>query len=394
MTLSLNKKTIGNIIFWVVFCFVVVTRILMSTAFPVNYGLFNNCILVAYVLLLFKLVCFDELSLVKKLVLLIVEVLVFFQAYFFVYNNNLMIMVMLTIGVFGIDYRKILKAYLIFALSLVFIMTVSATIGIIPDYVYYQLNQARHSLGSIYCTDYMARWFYIFLLASYLYIEKAKVYHFILSFVLVTVLFLSTLAKLDYICILLILVVFGVHSLISANKIKGKFVVLWDVIWDKLFPYFMPLAAVAMTIMTLLYSSENNLLELINNTITGRLFLGKMAFSNIGVNLFGANIYWVGVVNQTEDVVYNFVDCAYLQYMFNFGLIAALLIIAAYVFIALKYRGDRKLAYVIALISLNSMISHHLIEIAYNPFMLLLFAEIASNVSSTSKKNKKKSIEA
>ena len=97
------------------------------------------------------------------------QVLVFFQADFFVYNNNLMIMVMLTIGAFGIDYRKILKAYLIFALSLVFIMTVSATIGIIPDYVYYQLNQARHSLGSIYCTDYMARWFYIFLLASWLY---------------------------------------------------------------------------------------------------------------------------------------------------------------------------------------------------------------------------------
>ena len=152
---------------------------------------------------------------------------------------------------------------------------------------------------------------------------------------------------------------------------------IWKTFLEKGAVFFTPCAAVLMTILTLVYSSSNSIMDKLNHALSGRLDLGHRAFSDIGVTLFGQEVKWVGMGNHTNDMVpegYNFVDCSYLNILFTFGIILALAAIAAHAFLAYKNRKDLRFVLVIAFISLNCIVAHHFTELAYNPFWAAMFA--------------------
>lgn len=337
-------------------------------------------------LVFLKLFLFDKHKFPQLMIILSVITLLLMQCMLLTGNNdNLLLSTLLVIAAYKMDFKKILKVYLCVSSIMVVILTISAVTGVIPNIVNHQHGATRYALGSVWCTDYAARIFFLLLIFLYLYSAKMKFYHWIGVLAVVLAVFLATFGKLDFGCMILAIAVFFLHESMEKKEPENRFKVFWHSMWEKLAPVLTPAAAVIMTLLSLLYSSDNKLLSKLNDILSGRLQLGNKAFSNIGVTIFGQDIEWVGMGYVVDDSIpkgYNFVDCSYLNILFALGLIVAIGMVALLSYMAYKNRKDTRFVLVIALISLNCMIAHHLIEVAYNPFWaVLLAAPICTSIS-------------
>lgn len=335
-------------------------------------------------LVIIKLLLLDKMQIIRKLLLLVVLCLVEYQFFNITGNDDLYIIVLAIVAAYGIDFRKILKVYLWESVILVACYTTLAAFDIIPNIVAHQYGRTRNALGNIWCTDYAAKFFFMLLVCLYLYSKSMKWFHWIGLIALSSTVFYFTFGKLDFICMMLAIAVFFLNELLEKKDNAFKWKLIWKKLLEKLAPFFTPIAVAIMTGLTLAYSPNVVLLTKLNNTLSGRLGLGHRAFSEIGISLFGQEVVWIGMGNVTNDQVpagYNFVDCSYLNILFTFGIIAALAAIAIFSFMAFRNRKDSRFVLAIAMVSLNCIVAHHFIELAYHPFWLALLA--ATSVSAT-----------
>ena len=378
-----KKRNPGELLFfalfipWIAFCF------LCESTFSYKYfedlGSFYLLLKIVFPMLIVsvKLLLLDKLDLLRKLALFLALALAFAQCIALTYCDDLILCVILVIGAFGIDFKKILKVYLFETLLLVAFTTIAAITGLIPHIISHQRGVTRYSLGAIWCTDYAARIFFLILVVLYLYSARMKIYHWIGVFAVACVVFIFTFGKLDFACMVIAIAVFFLHELIQKKEQENKCRTTWNSIWEKLAPFFTPVAAAIMTILTLLYSSDNAILSKLNNALSSRLSLGHRAFSEIGVTILGQEVEWIGMGGVTNDVApkgYNFVDCSYLNILFTFGILIAVALIALHAYMAYSHRKDLRFVIVIAMVSLNCIVAHHFIEVAYNPFWVALLA--------------------
>jgi hypothetical protein len=378
-----KKRNPGELLFfalfipWIAFCF------LCESTFSYKYfedlGSFYLLLKIVFPMLIVsvKLLLLDKLDLLRKLALFLALALAFAQCIALTYCDDLILCVIFVIGAFGIDFKKILKVYLFETLLLVAFTTIAAITGLIPHIISHQRGITRYSLGAIWCTDYAARIFFLILVVLYLYSARMKIYHWIGVFAVACVVFIFTFGKLDFACMVIAIAVFFLHELIEKKDKENKCRSFWDSMLEKLAPFFTPVAAAIMTVLTLLYSSDNAIFSKLNNALSSRLSLGHRAFSEIGVTILGQEVEWIGMGGVTNDVApkgYNFVDCSYLNILFTFGILIAVALIALHAYMAYSHRKDLRFVIVIAMISLNCIVAHHFIEVAYNPFWVALLA--------------------
>ena len=379
---NLNGKTRnwGEILFFSMFIPWVAVAVLGTTTFYSEY-LYNNVVwefLLVFIplfVVIVKVLLFDKLDIIRKLLLLILLLAITAQCLIISFNNDLLLCVILIVGSYGIDFKKILKIYLLESVVLTILTTCAAIAGLIPNIINHQYGRTRYALGSIWCTDYSAKVFFMLLICLYLYSRKMRWFHWIGLLAICSAVFAATFGKLDFICMILSIAVFFFHEMLK--KRDGKLKDMWKTFLEKGAVFFTPCAAALMTILTLIYTPSNSLLLKLNNALSGRLGLGHRAFSDIGVTVFGQEVTWIGMGNHSNDIVpegYNFVDCSYLNILFTFGIILALAAIAAHVFLAYKNRKDLGFVLVIAFISLNCIVAHHFTEFSYNPFWAAMFA--------------------
>ncbi|MBR5936781.1 MAG: hypothetical protein IKZ90_00740 [Clostridiales bacterium] len=378
-----KKRNPGELLFfalfipWIAFCF------LCESTFAYKYftdlGALYELVKIILPMLIVsvKVLLLDKTDLLKKLALFSILALATAQCFTVTYSDDLILCVILVVGAFGIDFKKILKVYLFETLLLVAFTTIAAITGLIPHIISHQRGVTRYSLGAIWCTDYAARIFFLILVALYLYSAKMKLYHWIGILAAACVVFKFTFGKLDFACMVLAIAIFFLHELIEKKDKKNKCRSFWDSMWEKLAPFFTPVAAAIMTVLTLLYSSDSRLFIKLNDIFSNRFILGHRAFSEIGVTIFGQKVQWIGMGGVTNDVApkgYNFVDCSYLNILFTFGILIAIAVIALHSYMAYKHRKDLRFVIVIAIISLNCIVAHHFIEVAYNPFWAAFLA--------------------
>ncbi|MBR3033389.1 MAG: hypothetical protein IKH92_10270 [Clostridiales bacterium] len=380
-------KNLGEKIFFAMFIPWIVLIILAETTVAYNYS--DLCYSIINVLKLFvlpagmvviNLMFLGKNSFLKNLLLLSVFVMVMAQFCVVTYDEDLLLCTILVISSSHVHFKKLLKTYLLTSVSVAVITTILAVAGIIENIVNHQNGMTRYALGAIWCTDYSARVFYLLLITLYLYSRKMKIYHWVGLLAIVSVVFKFTFGKLDFVCMLLSIVIFFIHESIEKQSPEKKLRTSWEKIWEKLSPFFTPAAAALMTVLTLAYSADNRFLVKMSDMLSGRLYLGHRAFKEMDITLAGQNIKWIGMGGISNGVApegYNFVDCSYLNILFTFGIIVALAVIALHVFMAYKNRKDTAFILVIALISLNCIVAHHFIEVAYNPFWAALLAGTA-----------------
>lgn len=272
-----------------------------------------------------------------------------------------------TVSAKNIDFTKIIKTIFYTTLLIIIISIIASKLGYIENRIFYRNDGTiRQSLGVIYPTDFAAHIFYILL--SYFYIKKGKIkiYDYVIVTLILGVLIKYCNARLDSISILLFFIslLFIKYKRISKIKKIYKFIIISSI----------PTIALITYLLTINYDSKNLFYIILNVILSGRLQLGYNALTEYGIKLFGQYYIQYGA---NSGSYYNFIDSSYIVLLIIYGLYYFILVMLTYVYICKRCceQKDSLMISIVLIIGINSMISQHFMEFAYNPFYLYLFAK-------------------
>lgn len=286
----------------------------------------------------------------------------------------------LLIGAVDIPYKKILKVYVWCAIIIMGLAMLGSLTGAVRDLTYVKDKTYRHSFGICYPTDFAAHGIYL-LLSIWVVYENIPVMIGIIAMLLFAA-FQYRYCYTECSEIVAVLSAVGMAYVWLVSRIKDKKSLITKFTWciDQLLTVFMGICAGIIIWMSFKCSDEYPLLQKIDSIISGRLTLAQRAFHEYGIKYFGTAFDMVGFGSETvRRSGYNFVDSSFCLILVRYGMAVLAAVLVIYFLVERKAlrSGKRKLMVAFALISIHSVIEHHLLELAYNPFLLLAFADIS-----------------
>ncbi len=352
-----------------------------STMFPQFPLLQKIALVIVLVCAVTKILLYDSFSLGEIVAIGVVGICTVMD--FFKTGSSIMIvLLLLVVAAKGIDFKNILRVYIIVVGSIVAFAFICSLMGVIINLKYYVPDEKlfRNSFGIVYCTDFAAHVFFLILAYFYVRSEKLKWYDYLLAIIVTALTYKYTRGDLDFITSVLTIILFAIGNLIGIQKgTKAKYLVKTNnCIWKNIAMISMTSCCVFMYLFTINYSDSTKWMTDFNEFISGRLNIGQKTLSETGFGLFGTKITMHGAGGNTapNGDNYNFIDCSYVYVLVMSGLTLLLIFLAVYAYSAHKNGEDVYLMYAIILISINCMIAHHLQDISYNPFTLMIMAKV------------------
>lgn len=328
-------------------------------------------------IILYKIVMFDKYTL-KKLILVITVFTLSIISYFKSGYNTLFYLPILIIGAKDVNFNIICRVYLIIAILIVVISALGVKLNIIEHIVYFRNGKYRYAFGSVYATDFAARMFYLCVVYCFLKYTKFNIIDTIIFIIIGSFTLYFCGARLDSISIFLLGIVPIIGKRIQNNQNNNGGI---SKIVQLLVTFSIPVFATISIIVTNLYTPSSKLFVWLNKVFTDRLILGKRGIEEYGFSLFGQTIDMVGNGGVNGRVSnYFFIDSSYLFIALRYGTIVLVMICLFYA-IFMKKRmqcGDLLLPIVIIVIGINSIVAHHFLDIAYNPFVLVFLSNLDS----------------
>lgn len=371
--------------------------IMLTTMFPYIGIVLNTCLGISILLLLFKILFFDRYTIKMFIIvasMFIISIIVVLSSGY----SWPFLWILIIVAAKDIPFRKILQVYLLMNITIMGLAFIASMLGIIENLAYTneEWDNLRYSFGCVYTTDFAAHIFFMLLIAFYLYQDRLRWYHYAGTCAAAGFIYYYCYAKLDTICIILLVLFFGYYHVLQWQSKKERAIVpsingskynifvfkrtkvclKWKKVWMRIALISMPVLAVLMYYLSNSYSEKNEFLETINETITGRLALGKRGLDDYGISLFGQDVPMVGFGGSTTiEEEYFFIDSSYLNILLTYGLLFLIMVFTIYGTICYKYKEDTVLMLAIVLLAISSFIDHHMIEEAYNPLTYALFAK-------------------
>ena len=361
----------GEKLFLFAFCIYLTMETLTTTTFSIPWRMIEFGRTAALILIVWKIISFDclEFRTLLGIVLLFANALAvkIFAGYW-----EPLRWVLLLVGAHDVSFHKILKSYLVISLSILLYAFGGSLLGIIVNLQYDAgLRGVRNSFGIIYPTDFAAHVFFLLLVFLYLKRDKVKSDMYLFVLVIAGLIFYFCSARLDSLCICLLTVGHIWLKLKHPGKKKK----------DPLFSYALYSMPVLMSIMwflTIWFAQRGAFLSELDRFLSSRLYMQEKGLAEYGIRLFGQYIKMAGnggsIILPEE---YFFIDCSYFYILLQYGVFFLIAVFAVHIMICKKYKQDSYFALVMILLSVNSLISHHLLEVAYNPFALALLARTA-----------------
>lgn len=299
--------------------------------------------------------------------------------------GSLICTLLMIIGARGISLRKLIKVY--FATTAVlFLYTIGAALlGYTENLVYAeQGRRARIAFGIVYPTDFSAHVFYGIL--AYFYIRGERLKYIEMSVAAAAGVFVYWFcdARLNTICIFGTVVLFAIHRFVKGRSLGAGKIYEMNPVFSGILATSTTICACIMIGLTTLYSSNNRWIVLLDDMITSRLRLGYKGVSVYGFSLWGKYIEQRGMGGAVGPAKhYFFLDSSYTMIALQCGLIVLGTVLFIWLLIGVKAKGrkDWMLLLIIGIIAVQCMIEHHMLEIAYNPFLWALLAEIGTEDS-------------
>lgn len=377
----LGERITGIQLFLTAFAIFLVSENLTTTMFSVPGKIHLLCKGLAFLLIIIKIFLFDQYrpkEFWAMAVSLAIGIAIIAASG---YTEPLMWLIMLW-GAKDVPWRKILQVFLIVAVTILVVSFCASMLDVIENLQYAKEDgkRLRNSFGSMYTTDFASHIFSIFLAGFYLLKDRLRLWHCVCCMVIAGLVFWFCNTRLDVGCTLLLVVVFaGLNIWNRKPHLEEKYCAQEKN--TRKWVWFMPFTAAVMYMVTMLYTDKLGIMVKLNTVLSNRLELGKTALNRYGYSPFGQYVEMVGNGGSTIQMKeYFFVDCSYLYVALRYGLVFLLIALAVYVLCCRKFRKDYYFLAAIVLISINCMIAHHMIELAYNPFALALFAGIAENI--------------
>ncbi len=367
----------ADALFLIGYAMYLATTVWVTTMFPMTKMVQALCMLISLICIAIKIFLYGKYS-IKKVLILVVTGLCCVVG---LYKNHYvypLIWFVLIAGSDRVPFEKILKVYLLIVGAIVFLAFSASMLGVIPNLQYEtETRGIRNSFGIIYPTDCGAHVFFWMLTYFYLKGKNLRGVHYLFGLLSTWAVYHFCNARIDAGSILMTTVLFGLGNFISCDSNCSRRIRrIWERLWERLGGMVMPLLAVVSILFTYLYSDGNAMWAKMDGTLLERLKLGKQAFEDYGLKLFGQKIPmngYGGTLNLVDD--YFFLDCSYVNILLTWGLILFLIVMALFICSCKKNRKELHFQYAIALIAVNSMIAHHLMDVAYNPFVLAIVSE-------------------
>lgn len=292
-----------------------------------------------------------------------------------------MYLLILIIGARGISFKKLIKVYAAVTAVLLIITIAAALSGYIENLTYYQEGRrTRYAFGINYPTDFSAILFYLILACFYIRGKKLKYIELGIAGLLGIFVYWFCDARMNTICIIGASLVFAVHKFFSkkAEKKQKEYRICKPI--SMLLILSGILCSLIMTGLTMLYSPNNPIIAFIDNALSSRLRLGHKGIDIYGFTLWGQNIPMIGLGSTTKDVdFYFFLDSSYIYNLLQFGLLIAVLLLAAWTMISGKayIKKEWELLLILAIIAVQCMVEHHMVSVAFNPFWMALLGELS-----------------
>ena len=175
--------------------------------------------------------------------------------------------------------------------------------------------------------------------------------------------------------------VFLLYKICEQKQVRNKFFIEGEFLSGCLALSTL-ICCIVMTGLSLIYSHDNALSVWMDGVLNRRLQFGKKGIDIYGFSLWGKYIPQRGMGGVRGKVeFYYFLDSSYLSIALKYGLMVLGAILLIWLCIGLKAKRDQDivLLLLLAIISVQCMVEHHMIEVAYNPFLMALFANLERN---------------
>lgn len=309
-------------------------------------------------------------------------------------NSNLLYVTSITFclvfGAKGIDYKKIVKVYLIVGGSFCLLTICASLLGLIKNYVdidnrtdmmlYTSSTFQRWCFGYNWSTN-MANHVFFILLCYFVYINRSfKVAEYLSIAGISCLLLYYTGSRLSAYLIFLLLL----FSLLLKSKTIQK--LFSNRVATIIFIIIIPFFTLISYFVTSFYDYSNIHWLLVNSILSGRLGFGNDALNAVGLSIFGQSYIMFGSARE-DGKLYNFIDSTYIQLLVIYGIVYTILFVSAYAYINYKAskRKDNVLMVAILLAGLSGFIAQHFLELYMCPFIIALFAKHRREIYSISK---------
>lgn len=291
---------------------------------------------------------------------------------FFSHSMLILTYIFIFCSAYGIKKEQIIKYSLIIQGILSSIIIISSKIGLSIDYIFGVGERNRHGLGFVWTTT--APILYFFMILEYVYLRKNKIKTleiFIIE-IINYLLFLLTDARMSFFLSTLSIIYFWGLTNIRWMEMLIKRM-------SKLFVFFPFLISSFAYYIHSYYSASSEKWVKLNDLLSGRLQLGKVAITRYGITVFGQEINWIGYSYNAKGGVYNYVDSSYLQILLQYGIVFLIMCVLLYSYILYKadYEKDYYLCGGIIIILVFSITEPRLMNLMYNPFPLLAMSYLA-----------------
>lgn len=302
-------------------------------------------------------------------------------------GKRLVFYMLIILAARNVSHDKIIKTFLLINIILLVLTVFSAGVGILEDVIQDETRN-RHYLGFNWTTNGPI----IFLFSSfcYIYIKRGKIRLIELLLMLVPIFYFYEMTDSRFVFLINIVSVlffwlYGKKRFIDrlAFRLRKLFIIS---------PFLISFFAI---LMHFFYNEDSSLWNDINLLLSNRLSLGKNAINEYGLSLFGKAIEW-NVWEFKKDTVenYNFVDSSYLNVFLVNGLFVLILVLIIYSIIIKKGIDSKNyyIAWICVFILLFNVTEPRLIQLSYNPFVLLVLSNIPLCCDTKQKQEKSYSI--
>ncbi|MDO4169121.1 MAG: hypothetical protein Q4D45_04395 [Lachnospiraceae bacterium] len=366
--------TIGETLFCcALFCEVIAMEISLTTIpYMVNTEVCNSYLkalrYLGYILIIFKMI-YDKISLRELLSICIMILILGFNS---IFSGRMLFMTFIFIyGMKGVKFEKIARIMLIWLVMSFFIIVIGSQSGVIDNWGYgLAEKRPRYAIGYFYPSHATSALFYLTILFCYVKKEKLKLWHVFLLEIINIWQYMQTNSRTGTALITIALITFYFSKFVKINMSKG--------IIGFCFKYSFPVCAI-LSVFCCIFYHKFSILGKINDFVTNRIALGHDGILNYGIHLHGQQIKWIGngglgyLTNQL-NCSYNYVDCSYVKILLECGLIVWLIVICGFTVssILAVQNNDKYMAVSLMFVAGYCIIEPRLIELGFNPFVLVL----------------------
>lgn len=297
-------------------------------------------------------------------------------------ERALAFLLVLLLAARGVSVNKIFRVTLWLQIALAAFVFLSAATGLIIDLRFERAGAFnRHALGYWFPSYVMSYYFFILLLLFWTRKVPFKWTTIALLGALNLLLFLLTDARLG---LLMNTALIGAELLRSIERVRRP---LYDFTEKVLGTRFVgPLVKWGWALLPELLCSFLLLLFLFPTSalaqetdalLSNRIYYAYIGIQKYGIHLLGNNIEWIGYGARADmsavEKTYNFVDCAYVFILLNYGvlLFLGMLFCMFWVSVRLGQKGELHKAFLYGLIFLYCFVEPRLLEVNMNTFLFL-----------------------